>query len=124
MAFVKRDFRRLLAGKRMFFWRYACQDPVIRMALAHSRRALATEPHEDRVLVRPEDAPHRLLRVYCGVGCPLVTPGVVRRWIDTAASLGWPSERVSLELDGLDESGRPGVGRLAAPRVSEASRNG
>jgi hypothetical protein len=110
MAFARKGFRRLVVGGQVFFWRYNCQDPVVRAGYAHSPVALALPPHLDHVVVRPEDEPHRLLHVSCGYRCPLVTPGVIRVWIDTAAKLGWPGARRTLELDGLDAQGRIGPG--------------
>ena len=103
MAFGKKGYRRLVVRGRVFFWRYDCQDPVIRLALAASTGAgdRHDPPHVDRVLIRPEDQPHRVLRVDCGFTCPLVTPAAVRKWLEAALVLGWPDRRDSLELNGL-----------------------
>lgn len=105
MAFSRKGFRRLVIGNRVFFWRLDWQD------LYHQTEA-------NSVAVRPEDAPHCLLRVSLGWhSYPRVTPGVVRAWIDTALALGWSGERATVELDGLNAEGAIGPGSLSRPQA-------
>jgi hypothetical protein len=53
------------------------------------------------LVVRPEDGPHRRLRVTCPA-CegPLVTPGLVRAYVEEALRRGWLTELPVLELTG------------------------
>jgi hypothetical protein len=102
MAIGKRRTRSLSIDGQRFRWRCDFNEPAEKFSAAWSEGHI-TQP--DRLLIRPDEAPHKLLTV-CWPACggPVVKPSLVRACIEKAARRGWPAEHSLLELAGADIS--------------------
>lgn len=101
MAFSKRHTRLIVIEGLRFRWRCEINCPLERFSVAYVE-GLITEP--DLLLVRPESAPHKLLKVrWPACSGVVVKPGVVKRYIQEGIQQGWPSEHSALELKGAKE---------------------
>ena len=104
MAVGKRRPRSLTVNGRRFRWRCEFHDPAERYSVAMAEGRI-TSP--DRLVIRPESCPHRLLTVsWPPCHGPVVLPGLVRACVEAASRRGWPDERASLELAGKDVPAR------------------
>jgi hypothetical protein len=109
MAFDTRDWRKLVLGDRVFYWQ--------------ADEALGWEVFR----VRPEQQPHRLLRVkggWCGHHFGLigrVNPANVRATIECAVEHSWLEEQPNLRLFAFDApavEGRPTILRYVGRKSS------
>jgi hypothetical protein len=99
MAVGKRRTRRLTANGRHFRWRCDFNEPLERFSAGYAERGMTWRP--DRLLVRPEDAPHYLLTVaWPACHGPVVKPRLVRACIEEALRRGWLVEQSMVTLSG------------------------
>jgi hypothetical protein len=103
MAVGKRRTRALAIDGQSFRWKCQFNHPAEQFSKAWSEGRI-TQP--DRLIIRPEDEPHKLLTV-CWPACrgPVVKPSLVRACILEARRRGWPADRAVLEIMGADVSG-------------------
>jgi hypothetical protein len=106
MAVGKRRTRPLVFGSRRFRWRCDFNDPREKSSVAWHEGRITTP---DRLLVRPEDGPHRVLTVSWPPCCgPVVSPGLVRACVEEAVRRGWLTDVRTMDLRGADvPSGGP-----------------
>lgn len=93
MAIGKRRTRPLVVGDRRFRWRADFHDPWLSMG-----EETRNVPARHRLFVRPEDAPNNLLTVIVS-NSHVLTPGLVRAYIDKALLQGWLSTRATLIIE-------------------------
>jgi hypothetical protein len=111
MAVGKGRTRPLVIGGRRFRWRCEFNHPAEKLSVAWAEERIITL---DRLFVRPEDGPHRLLTVsWPPCEGPVVKPGLVRACVEAAIRRGWLADVPTMELSGSDMSAgdgaRPGV---------------
>ena len=115
MAFGKKGWRKIVVEGQIFYWTLAFRGFWDELAEKSSMNR-SQLPTLNIAEIRPERDSHRLLVVYCGnevlgfANTQVVTPKVVRKWIETACAHGWPKKCNSFELNGLDTSGVPYAG--------------
>ncbi|QDV35129.1 hypothetical protein [Tautonia plasticadhaerens] len=108
MADHWRGYRLLVLGGRRFRWTCSFNEPLDVHSRAYAEHGGSWPP--DRLLVRPEDGPHRLLAVeWPACRGPVVRPALVRRCVEEAIRRGWPDSGAALVLDG------PGPAEEAGP---------
>jgi hypothetical protein len=100
MAADWKNWRSIVVGGQRFRW-----QPTLLVAWdAHYPDPIPP----DYVRVRSESNPNHFLHVTCGVSeIGVVTPGIVRAWIEAALSRGWPERVPQMQLIGVDGSRCP-----------------
>jgi hypothetical protein len=100
MGVSKRRTRPLSIDGHCFRWQCDFSESMVKSSISWSEGRI-TSP--DRLLIRPDDAPHKLLTV-CWPPCsgPVVKPALVKACIQEAIRHGWPAQQSVLELVGDD----------------------
>ena len=101
MAVGKRRTRPLVLDGRRFRWRCDFRHhPAEKGSVAWSEGRISTP---DRLFVRPEDGPHRLLTVsWPPCDGPVVSPRLVRACVEEAIRRGWLTDAPTMDLPGAD----------------------
>jgi hypothetical protein len=103
MAVGKRRTRRLTVAGRCFRWRCEFSEPAERFSVSYAACGESWAP--DRLVLRPEEEPHRLLTVtWPACHGPVVRPELVRACIEEALRRGWLAEHQAVTLAGTDIS--------------------
>jgi hypothetical protein len=101
MASDWRGYRAIVVNNQRFRWRCAFHYPSEVLSVGYARRGQSWPP--DVLIVRPEDRPHRVLRVeWPACHGPLVTPALVRVCIEEGLRRGWLAEVPVLRLAGSE----------------------
>jgi hypothetical protein len=104
MAVGKRRTRRLTVEGHSFRWRCEFSEPAERFSVSYAERGGSWAP--DRLLIRPEEDPHRLLTVtWPACHGPVVRPGLVRACVEEALRRGWLAAHPTMTLAGTDLPG-------------------
>jgi hypothetical protein len=104
MATGRRRTRILTVGDRQFLWRCDLSHPAEVHSVGYAERGASWPP--DRLIVRPEDGPHRCLTVtWSACYAPTLRPALVRVCVEEALRRGWLTELGELNLSGADLPG-------------------
>lgn len=100
MTTGKKRTRPITIAGQHFRWRLEFNDKFDRLSVAWAEGRVTTP---DRLLVRPEEAPDKLLTVsWPPCSGPIVQPALVKACIEEAIRRGWPAQRTLLDLAGAD----------------------
>ncbi len=106
MAVGKGRTRPLMVQGCRFRWRCEFNEPSEKFSVDYARNGTTWKP--DKLVVRPENGPHRLLNVtWPACQGPVVIPRLVRACIEEAIQRGWLAELPVMTLEGFQVAAGP-----------------